>query len=494
MTTMRTLAPLARACTPYLSALGIILLSAMLVATVFLTEGRLPWQAFLGGALMAATIALASRTSNNAWTITRRTAQLEATRTRLASETVMRNRAERALENINTAVRYMDELLPAMVAYVDRDYRIAYHNRAYAHWLGAGSMHLEGRTLQELFGEQVFEGIRARTEEALNGQLVRYERVHMHHNGVPCRISVQCLPHFAAQGAVAGLFIVLTDITTREDMAAAAAPEAVDDDVKFHDVADRLAGALAGDEFILFAQKIASLDPGASRRDFREVLLRLKEEEENLMPPGEFLPLAEMHGLMPDVDRWVIEHLVAWALADPARRRGIYSVNLSAASLHDPLFVGFAREVAGRLQAEGPCLCFEVPERDALANAGPLRALMSDLQPLGILFAVSAFGRSPASFELLKRVPADFVKIDAGLVLCMSRGTAEAARVTALARVARARGIATIAECVEDEATVRALRSAGVDYAQGFVVARPQPLEGPGTAAEQHMAKQKVAA
>jgi PAS domain S-box-containing protein len=479
---------------PYLGALGIILLSAMLVGTVFLTQGRLPWQAFLGGALMAATLALASRTSNNAWTISRRTAQLDAVRTRLASETVMRTRAERALENISTAVRYMDELLPAMVAYVDRDYRIEYHNRAYAHWVGNGSMHLEGRTLQELFGAQVFETIRPRTSEAFNGKLVRYERVHIHRNGVPCRISVQCLPHFSTEGTVAGVFVVLTDITTREDMAAAAGTEPGNDDAQFRDVAERLAGALEGDEFILFAQEIASLDPGAPRRDFREILLRLREEEENLMPPGEFLPLAEMHGLMPDVDRWVIEHLVAWALGDPARRHGIYSVNLSAASLRDPRFVEFARELGGRLQAGGPGLCFEVAERDALANVAPLRALMRALQPLGILFAISAFGRSSASFELLKRIPADFVKVDAGLVLCMARGTAEAARVGALARVARSRGIATIAECVEDEATMRALRSAGVDYAQGFAVSRPQPLEDPCTPAAQCIVDTRQAA
>ena len=210
---------------PYLGAIGIILLSATLVGTVFLTESRLPWQAFLGGALMAATLALASRTSNSAWTIARRDAQLDATRTRLASETVMRNRAERALENINAVVRYMDELLPAMVAYVDSDYRIALHNRAYAHWLDAGSMRLEGRTLQELFGAAVFQTIRARADEAFAGRLVRYERVHMRRNGEPCRISVQCLPHFGARGAVAGVFLVLTDITSREDMTAAAAGE-----------------------------------------------------------------------------------------------------------------------------------------------------------------------------------------------------------------------------------------------------------------------------
>lgn len=474
----------ARRAMPYVGAMGVVLLSGLLVGTVFLTSNRLPWQAFLGGALVAATLALASRLSNSAWTIARRTAQLDAARTRLASETVMRNRAERALETVNAVVRYMDEWLPAMVAYVDRDYRVAFHNRAYAAWLDCGSMRLEGRALAELFGAAFAQAIRPHLEQAFAGRVVRYERVHTRRNGEPSRVCVHGLPHRDEAGGIAGVFVVLTDVTTREDLSAAAcAPREAEGPAPCGDVAARIVGALEADEFVLYSQAIRALDPADPRRDFREVLLRLQEEEDNLVPPGEFLPIAERHGLMPAVDRWVVEHVVAWAVADPGRRAGLYSINMSPASLRDPAFVAGIRDRVAGLRESGPALCFELGERDAIANVEELTALIRELHPLGVRFAVSGFGRSRVCLELLKRLELDFVKIDGSLIVCMGRGPDEAARVRVLARAARDRGVRTVAECVEDEATLRALRAMGVDYAQGFAVARLRALAAPSAPA-----------
>ena len=130
-------------------------------------------------------------------------------------------------------------------------------------------------------------------------------------------------------------------------------------------VGDRLAAAFANDEFCLYAQRIQALGPGG--RAMHEVLIRLREEEENLMPPGAFLPLAERHGLMPQLDRWVVRHVLDWVAAAPARRQAIYSLNVAPSTIEDESFGGDVWRLLHERELPGSVLCFEFDALPAIA-------------------------------------------------------------------------------------------------------------------------------
>lgn len=479
-----------RGAVPYLGAMAVVVLSAGLVATIYLTAIDLHWLGFLAGVLMAASIALASRASTSAWTIARRTSQLAAARGKLATESELRTRAEQALVGIGRTSHYADELLPAMLSYVDTERRLQYHNRAYAEWLGMSNSHLEGRQVAELVGGGAWREIGPHLDEAFAGSVVRYERVQTMSDAQRCRVAALYLPHFGEQGRVMGVFCVLADVTRPEDgrspalgAGAGSANEhalysstLAGELTAWHDVAHRLRSALDGDEFCLYAQGIEPARADAHAVPFLEILLRLQEEEDNLMPPGAFLPLAEEHGLLPDIDRWVVRRLLDWAAEAPGRARALYSVNLSAASIADPGFAEFVRDRLRALHGRAPGLCFEFNEAEALANLDCTVEWVRELGREGCRFALSGFGRDPVSFALPRRIAFDYIKIDAGVILAAARGPVELAKVKAINRVAHSLGAKTIAQCVESEATRTLLGEIDVDFVQGFAVSRPAPL------------------
>lgn len=479
---------------PYLGAMAVVALSAGLIGTIYLTTVDLHWLVFLAGVLMAASIALASSSSTSAWTIARRTSQLAAARARLATESALRTHAEQALAGVNRTARYAEDLLPAMLSYIDADRRLQYHNRAYVEWLGMPGARLEGRPVAELLGVEAWREIGPHLDEAFAGSVVRYERVQATPDLQCCRVAALYLPHFGDQGRVVGVFCVLADVTRPEDCrepgpVAAKAGGANEralysstiagELTAWRDVADRLRCALDRDEFVLYAQAIEPALADARAAPFLEILLRLREEEDNLIPPGAFLPLAEEYGLLPEIDRWVVRRLLAQAAAAPRGARALYSVNVSAASIADPGFVDFVRDLQREAAGRGPGLCFEFNEAEAMSNLDRTVEFVRDLASEGCRFALSSFGRDPVSFTLPKRVPFDYIKIDAGIVLASARSPVELAKVKAINRVAHSMGARTIAQCVESEATRALLAEAGVDFVQGFAVSLPAPLALP---------------
>lgn len=244
----------------------------------------------------------------------------------------------------------------------------------------------------------------------------------------------------------------------------------------WQDVAHRLVSAIQQDEFILFSQPIVAL-AAAAPTPFFEVLLRLREEEENFMPPGAFLPLAEKHGLMPDLDRWVVRRLLKWADGDAARCRSIASVNVAGTSMGHQGYIDFVRQALHARAGRGPVLCFEFGEGDAMLDLSATAAFMEELRPAGCRFALSGLSGDTVSFKLLRRLRVDYIKIDGGIVVNMCRNPVDAAKVRAITLATHATGAMAIAQCVEDDATLRALRSMNVDFAQGFGIGRPAPLE-----------------
>jgi PAS domain S-box-containing protein len=467
---------------PYMALIGAIFLVATLLSTMSLTTFDRKWIVFLAGVLAAAAVAFISRFANSRWTIARRTAQLNVTRAKLATETRLRAHAEEALGRVRNNVDLVDRALPAMLAYVDGERRVRYHNHAYTRWVGLEDKSIDGQRVEDIVGPAAYGEIEKHLLDALQGRDVRYERTQTMRNGKTCRLHVQYLPHYAETGKVAGVFAILTDITRADDLVSApaaadpgvAAPQAGEKAVD--DVGARLISALEHDEFSLYCQAIAHLGPGAPEALFCEVLLRMNEEEEKQLPPGAFLPLAEELGLLHEIDRWVVRHVVDFAAAASRRRDAVYFVNLAAPTILDPGFAQFVRECLAACRVPDHTLCFELPEADVLANPAAYREFIGALDGTGCRFAVSGFGCNPIFLRLFKQLRVDFLKLDGGIVLNMLRSPDGLAKVKAINQAAHAAGMRTVAQCVESHDTREALERIDTDFAQGFGIAKPRPM------------------
>ncbi|MDV3237566.1 MAG: EAL domain-containing protein [Gammaproteobacteria bacterium] len=236
----------------------------------------------------------------------------------------------------------------------------------------------------------------------------------------------------------------------------------------------RIRHALEEDRFVLYTQPIEAIrgDAGA----MHEILVRMRDEDGNLVPPGSFIPAAERYGLMPDVDRWVIGRAFAAMRETPSRLPAI-ALNLSGLSLTRAGMREFIIECQERCGIDPGRVCLEVTETAAIANLSHAIAFLAGLQARGFRFALDDFGSGLSSFAYLKNLPVDFLKIDGGFVRDMCTDPIDRAMVHAINEIGHTMGIRTIAEYVEDEATLAALRDIGVDYAQGHHIASPAPLE-----------------
>jgi EAL domain-containing protein (putative c-di-GMP-specific phosphodiesterase class I) len=144
--------------------------------------------------------------------------------------------------------------------------------------------------------------------------------------------------------------------------------------------------------------------------------------------------------------------------------------------LNDDSFLGFLEDVLRRTPIAGTALCFEITETVAVASLGRAREVMQALKRFGCRFALDDFGSGMSSFGYLKNLPVDYLKIDGSLVRSIANDVADFAMVDAINRVGQVLGLQTVAEFVEDEETLRLLRTLGVNYAQGYAIHRPEPL------------------
>jgi diguanylate cyclase (GGDEF)-like protein/PAS domain S-box-containing protein len=241
--------------------------------------------------------------------------------------------------------------------------------------------------------------------------------------------------------------------------------------------ASKLQRALTEDRFVLHGQRLRALAPGVKIDTF-EILVRLRDEEGRIVPPMSFIPAAERYGLMPAIDRVVIDK----ALALHARIAASYphglrfGINLSGGSLTD---AGLVDYVAGKLQQHGVAatnICFEVTETAAISNLKVAVQVMTALRDLGCKMALDDFGSGMSSFGYLRQLPVDSVKIDGAFVRNMTNDPVNFAMVEAIQRIAMRMGLKTVAEFVESPETVEALRALGVDYVQGYGVEKPRCL------------------
>ncbi|MFY9317400.1 MAG: EAL domain-containing protein [Burkholderiales bacterium] len=238
--------------------------------------------------------------------------------------------------------------------------------------------------------------------------------------------------------------------------------------------AQRLREALDKDELALYCQPIAALQ-GAVRFPMAEVLIRMREEEEALLPPGEFLPVFEHYRLMPDLDRWVVRK-VAWHIARGTRIPR-YDINLSTQTLEDPAFPQAVAQALSASNVPGKVLLFEISEGDTLGKLAIAVRFAAAIRALGCGVAVSGFGRRSASFMALKSLRPDYVKIDGVIVRKLLTAPAAESKLRAILRVGEVMGFQCIAEMVEEQDILVRLKALGVGYAQGFGIQQPHPIE-----------------
>lgn len=229
----------------------------------------------------------------------------------------------------------------------------------------------------------------------------------------------------------------------------------------------------------LWCQPIVDLRPSAGSSERFEVLLRLRREDGELTTPGSFLSAAERFRLLPEIDRWVVQSLLARLDPASATAPATWWVNLTGQSLEDHDFAEF---VVDRLRQSGidpGALCFEIAEADLSVSLARGRRTVERLRSEGCRFALDDFGSGAASFQSLKSLPVDFVKIDGEYVGGLADDEMDRALVGAVHDVASSIGIPTVAECVETADLLEVVRALGVDFAQGHHLGRPRPLHLP---------------
>jgi len=242
--------------------------------------------------------------------------------------------------------------------------------------------------------------------------------------------------------------------------------------------AARIRESLEHNRFALFCQPIVPVDMQAESRWGVEVLVRMLDEQGQPIPPMAFIPAAERYNLMSHVDRWVIDALSEQWIAKPSlfERLDKVAINLSGQSVAND---DFLEHVVARIEDSGlpwDRICFEITETAAVASIEKARYFMGKLSAKGCRFALDDFGSGLSSFTYLKHLPVDYLKIDGTFVKDMLVDEIDAAMVRSISDIGRAMGLQTIAEFVEDQQVLQALRRAQVDFAQGYGICKPLPL------------------
>jgi EAL domain-containing protein (putative c-di-GMP-specific phosphodiesterase class I) len=241
--------------------------------------------------------------------------------------------------------------------------------------------------------------------------------------------------------------------------------------------ASRIPEALEANRFELFYQIIEPLANSDGRGLHVELLVRMHDADGKLVLPGSFLPAAERYNLSTQIDRWVVSN--AFANISQAQAAGkkieLCSINLSGNSLGNEDFLEF---VLGELDATGVNprnICFEVTETAAISNLGRAKRFITRLKQKGTFFSLDDFGTGLSSFAYLRELPVDFLKIDGVFVKDIVKDQIHLAMVRSINDVGHVMGMQTIAEFVESQEIKDKLREIGVDYAQGYHIARPRP-------------------
>lgn len=245
------------------------------------------------------------------------------------------------------------------------------------------------------------------------------------------------------------------------------------------DWADRIKECIREDRVVLHGQRIVALDEQHGAVECQEILARLLDADDKLVFPGRFIPAAERFGLIKELDRHIIRKAFEGLqqLAPEQRNTTRYFVNVSGITLSAPGFVAYIELLLSEYGDVRPAhLCFEVTETAAISNLVFTAGTMRQLVDLGFSFALDDFGSGMSSFSYLEKLPVQYLKIDGEFIKGILTRPAGAVIVEAVAKVARAMNILTVAESIETLDLLPRLRELGIDYGQGFALHRPEPL------------------
>lgn len=245
----------------------------------------------------------------------------------------------------------------------------------------------------------------------------------------------------------------------------------------------KLNSALEQDQFRLYCQKIAPLQDEQGSNHY-EILLRLFDENGSLIPPMEFIPAAERYDLMPSIDRWVIANFFDSYEAH-CQEHGyqpdgtVYTINLSGASINSDRFFAFLKQQFAFHNISPQRICFEITETVTINNLNKAARFIREIKDIGCSFALDDFGSGASSFNYLKNLPVDYLKIDGHFVKNMVHDLFDRTTVEFFNRLSKMRNIQTIAEFVENDAIISQLKEIGINYAQGYGIDKPAPLSFP---------------
>ena len=239
----------------------------------------------------------------------------------------------------------------------------------------------------------------------------------------------------------------------------------------------RIPSALENDRFVLYYQKVLPLDAGGGRMPRCELLVRMLDEDGSLILPGRLIPAAERFRHMPEIDRWVIRNAFE-LIARHGTNLGLaaYAINLSGQSLGQEDLLDFVKREILRSGVLPSLVTFEITETAAIRNVSHAAHFMTELKKMGCQFSLDDFGSGLSSFGYLKMLPVDYLKIDGSFVRNMVHDEHDHSIVIAITQIAKTLKIACVAEWIEDEATLMALKEIGVDYGQGFFLHRPEAI------------------
>lgn len=236
----------------------------------------------------------------------------------------------------------------------------------------------------------------------------------------------------------------------------------------------RLRQAIEKDEFTLYCQPILALGAQGGY-PMGEVLVRMREEEKALLPPGDFLPVFEHYRMMPQLDRWVVRNTIKRLAAGSRIPR--FTVNLSGQTLADPEFLRFVGAQLNMYKVSPDSLMFELDESDVLLHQDWATQFATSFRSLGVRLLVDGFGRRAVSFSVIQALGVAFVKVDGSITRKLLANEVAHSKMSAVLRVGEALGFAVVAECVEEQDVLMRLKALGVGYAQGFGIYQPHPVD-----------------
>lgn len=428
-------------------------------------------------------------------------AQLAAQKERLANEIKYRLWAEKTSSENKAKLQIIDENFPVMLAYFSTEQQCQYHNRAFRQWFGLRPEQVENRFLKEFFNQPLFSDISADIAHVLSGRTIQKQHVQLLANQSTCLVTGHFTPHFDSTGKVIGFYMLHTPRLIKEGevlpqsmenqvVVAKQRQSQENKDVQVSnkntdqhtvrvsiDSSKRIIQAIEQNEFRLYCQNIVATRSNQEMPTYYEVLIRMAEEESSLIPPGTFLPFVEKYNLMSRLDGWVAEKIIHHVAKQGVEPQISFCINLARSTLNDSSFADNIQKLLNATRIEPKKLCFEIEVADVVDNLQNTAQFVKKLQQPGCLVSLCSFNHDRNSFDLLKHIRADFLKIEGSLICNILRDTEDLRKVENISKFARALKIRTIGELVETQDIRERLAKIGIDYIQGFLVGRPLPIE-----------------